>query len=344
MAFSLIHDYVTPAEASGYARASIANRPENTFDLGRFLPDELVDDIDYSFSRGPNGLVEVSEFRTYDAEARVGRRRGITKGKGSLPPISEKLPLGEEMTLRLRNADLGSYRDQIFNDVETTALAIAGRVEIAKGEAIFNAKVTLVGAGDEDGLKGIDIDYGRNPAHTVTTTELWDPTNADADPITDIGNWVETFYNTNGVYPTVLLTSRKVRSNLLRIQKMRTALNGSANVPDLLTISQLNEILQGFDLPGVEVNDASVLRNGSAVRVTPQNKVALLAPGLGNTQWGVTREALEPGYGLANGEQAGIVSGNYRSEDPIVTWTKSSAIVAPVVKNPDYSFVATVTA
>ena len=56
------------------------------------------------------------------------------------------------------------------------------------------------------------------------------------------------------------------------------------------------------------------------------------APGAGTTVWGLTAESGEAEYGLS-GELPGMVSGAYKSNDPLTYWVHANATVLPVLLN-----------
>ena len=104
--------------------------------------------------------------------------------------------------------------------------------------------------------------------------------------------------------------------------------------------------LKGGGLP-TNVIDAA----GTATRVIDDH-IGLLLPepvdpnspdetDLGGTFIGTTAESLDPSYAI-EGDEAGIVAGVYRSEDPIAIWTKAAAIALPVLATPDLAMACTV--
>ena len=93
MSWTLDTDFIEPTELTGLIRAALADLQVNRFTLSRWLPNVEVDDIAYEFTKGGGGLAETASFRSWDAESKIGRREGIGKVMGELPPISEKIPL-----------------------------------------------------------------------------------------------------------------------------------------------------------------------------------------------------------------------------------------------------------
>jgi hypothetical protein len=336
-------DYIDPAELTGYARAALADIDQNQFTLSRWLPNQLVDDLEYRFTRGgAEGLLEAATFRAYDTEARMARRPGISRVTGELPPISRKIRLGEYDRLRQRKLE-AKVGDQIFSDAERVVRAIAARLELARGQALVTGAVTL----NEDGVVA-SVDFGRNAGHTVTLAggDLWSAT-ATATPIEDLLGWVETYKANNfGVAPGAILISTQVLSLLVRNAEVRAFITNGQPGPAIVTRDALQAVLTAHGLPTIYTYDAQLKPdNGVATRVIAADKVLLLpAPGdssAGATLYGTPAESFEPDFGLA-GEEAGIVSGVYKSVDPVALWTLASAIALPILGQPDLTFVADV--
>lgn len=337
----LITEYATPAELTGYAREALRFREENTLNLNRWLPNETINDLTFRFNRGGGGLTEAANFRAFDAESDIATRSGGARVSGELPPISRKMPVGEYEQIRMRNVDTqnAEIRDAMESDSVKLVSQIAARIELARGQALFNGSVTL----NENGVQA-SVDFGRSASHSVTAGTAWTNTET-ATAYDDLQAWLEVYNDTNGGLPAYTLMSRKAY-NLLRKNKQirELAFAGSASAPGVLTREGLNAVLGQYDIPPIEIYDAKVSVNGTATRVTPEDKILFLpeqGDAAGKTLWGVPVEANDPRYGLA-GDAAGIAVGGYKSEDPQTVWTRATAIAFPVVANPDSTFVADV--
>jgi hypothetical protein len=338
-------DYFTPNVLTGYARTALLNLPINATSLARWLPWVPVDDLVYRFVRGGDSLIEAAPYRSYDAESSITGRPGLTRVSGELPPISRKIVLTEYDRLRQRANPDDAIRAAILGDVERLVRQITMRLEVARADALVNGQVTI----NENGVQA-SVSFGRSGGASVTAGTLWS-TVATADPITNLTDWQQAYVDLNGVPPGVILTSTRVRGLLMKNAAIRAeaaTLNGS---PAMVSAETLQAVLTNYDLPRLETYDVRYSVNGTPTRVIADNIALLLpAPGnpnepgstdLGGTFVGTTAESLDPTYSLA-GEEAGIVAGNYRSEDPISIWTKAAAISLPVLATPDMAFKATV--
>lgn len=338
----LVTEYATPAELTGYARAALADFEANTFNLSQWLPSETIDDLVYQFEKGGGGLTEAASFRAYDASSDIGVRGGATRVSGMLPPISRKIPVGEYEQLKQRNAEVDE-EEKIFDDAGRLTREIAARVELARGEAIFNAGVTIA----ENGVSA-SVDYGRDPAHSVTldgvVNALWDDTETST-PFDDLTEWVETYTDTTGELPAYALMPERIARYLRHNAQLCRMSTTDPVPPAVLTLDALNTLLKEHELPQIVTNDARVSFQGATTRITPADKVALLpakGDALGKTLWGTPVEARGADMALPTADQPGVLVANYRSEDPQTLWTKVTSIVLPVVAAPDRTFVAKV--
>jgi hypothetical protein len=338
-------EFATPAELTGYARAALRDYQVNQFTLHEFLPDNHVNDLMYEFTHGGGNLVDAAVYRNFDAESDIGKREGGARMYGQLPPISRKIPQGEYERLKRRGIDTGraELRSALESDAEILAQGLAARVELARGEALFNGSITLA----ENNVSAT-VDFGRTAGNTVTAGTLWD--SATTAPVADdLTAWMEYYLTLNGFMPGRVLMPRRVFNIMRRADQMKNIIytNSSkvgSSLPSL-TASQLREALSMDDYPEPILYDAQVNVNGTSTRVTPANKILFLPPAnvkVGETLWGSPIESADPRYGLA-GVEAGVAVGAYYTEDPQVLWTRATAIVLPIVGNPDVTMTATVT-
>jgi hypothetical protein len=339
--------YIEPTTLTGAIRTALADLQVNQFTLSRWLPNVSIDDILYDFNTGGGGLVEAAVYRAWDAESRIGRREGVGKVMGELPPISEKYTLNEYDRLRLRKMDSSDAMVPfILRDATRIAKAIGARFELARGAALAEAELVI----NENGVVQT-VTFGRDASHEVTAGILWSA-HSTAVPITDMESWVETYENTNGVRPGRMLMPRTVFANLRLCDQMVNQVFPLATTGPMLSVEQVNNVLSQMDLPPVEIYDAQVKTDAGNTRVLPAGALIMVPPPgspdasgeteLGATLLGTTAESLEPEYGIPDGAQAGIVAATYKTKDPVRLWTHGAAVGMPVLKEPNLTFKATV--
>ena len=339
MALVLSTEYIDPAELTGYVRAALADLPQNAFALSALLPNVPVDDIDFRASVGGGGLSKAAAFRAYDAESPISGRRGVERISGQLPPISEKRRLGEFDRLKMRKLEDG-IKNAVLNDAVDLAKAIYTRMEVARGQAAMDGKVTIA----ENGL-ALEADFGRKSTHTQTAGTLW---SAGGDVIADLLAWQAIYVATNGVKPGGILTSEQVVAAMMRNASVRAHVLVPGATQNIVSRDALNALLQSFGLPALSTYDAQVDNGtGVAAPVLDPKKVLFTPPvgsKLGETLWGVTAEALDSEYSIDSEESPGVVVGAYSDSDPVALWTKASAIALPVVPNTNLTLSGTVIA
>ncbi|WP_431784333.1 major capsid protein [Streptomyces chumphonensis] len=350
MAWVLDTEYIEPEELTAVTRRALAEQQVNAFTLGRWLPNVVIDDITFQYTKGgTGGLAEASVYRSWDAESRIGRREGVSQVMGELPPISEAIPLNEYDRLRLRNLDdADPVRRAIAQDAYRIATNIAARFEVGKGEAIANAQFTI----NENGVNLAPVEFGRDPSHSVTAAVLWSD-HANAVPLDDLESWVQTYIDTNGRPPARMLMPRTVLSHLRQcdqVVRQVYPLAPSGSSP-MVSVEQLNTVLESLDLPSIELNDARVSVDGTPTRIMPVDALVFVPDpgptdaaqptGLGGFLLGTTAESLESEYAGVDG-RAGVVAATWKTKNPVRLWTHAAAVGMPVVREPNLTFKAVV--
>lgn len=334
----LTHEYIPAAELTGFARRALSDLPENQFRLRTWLPDETVDDLQFRFTRGGEGLTRAATYRAWDTEAPLTSRPGVSQVTGDLPPISRKIPVMEYAQLMQRRQEQ-RINDLIMRDAERLVRETAARVELARGAALVN------GAVDLPELQ-MTVDFGRDSSMSPTASTLWDA--SGATPLSDLMGWVETYQDLNGAPPGAIVASRRIVGVLMRNDEIRGAVYGNAvaDAPGFVSQANLDTVLNAHGLPSIATYDAQVETDDEGARPVIPNNRLLMLPGdglsMGRTLWGTTVESLHEGYGIEDGEEPGIVVGNYTTQDPVHLWTKSSAVALPILGNANYAFSATV--
>jgi hypothetical protein len=338
-------DYLTPVQLTGFVRE--LPTPAN-YTLDQFLPNQNIGDIEAAFDRLTR-TNRAATFRAWDAETPIGKRDTFERRKIALPPIGQKMVVGEYESIqleRVRSGGDGRNRlvEAIYDDAETNTNAIYARMELARGDVLTDGKFTLTG---ENGLT-IEADYGVDGSHLVSAGTVWsDHTNSD--PIADLRTWADVYVDDAGVDPAYLITSRTVVGHVLRNVKVRAYAASLAGTPEIITPQQLNQVLAAHDLPQFVIYKTQIDVDGVATRPIPVDRVVMVpqdARSLGFTAWGVTAEALELAGGQNPGitfqEAPGLVGVVMKEGDPVRVWTKVGAVGMPIITDPRRLMVADV--
>lgn len=333
-------EYITPAQLTGYSRAALQDRPENQLILSRWFPYNGVNDLSYRFTRGGGDLLlEAADFRAYDAEPSFGRRAGIARVTGDLPPIGRQYVLDEFSNLTARRAESDEFRNLFLRDGARIAREVDIRMEFARAEALVSGTVTL----NERGVQAT-VDFGRSGSHTVAPATLWsDHTNST--PISDLQTWRDVLV-ADGQGAGAIIMSTTAVNHLLRNAEVQGLVYPLAATPPQVTRAQLQQVLADFGLPPITVYDGQARRNGSLQRFIAADKVLMLpdnGTGLGATVFGATLESQMPEYGIGSGDLPGLVVAAFiQRETPVRVVTIGSAIALPVLASPNDTLVADV--
>lgn len=342
-----IYDLVDLGQLNGLVRGLLF--PDLT--LSRWLPNVGVDRTHYRYALNDRSQRAAARFISFDSEAPIAGRPGLSVKMGELPPIKEKSVLTEsDQILQESLADVlpEAMQATVFSDAALRARAILQRIELAKGEALSKGKVTI----NEGGLKLLPVSFGV-PAGQMDVAPLgalWSD-HAASVPITDLTTWRDAAIAA-GVNIGTIITSTATMTHLQLNAQIIGAVAGTTSGRTRVTRTEINDLLISEGLPPIEVYDAQYKNpSGTLTRAIDANRVVFLPPdgtGFGQTQFGRTREAVElAGNGVDLGEFGGIpglAAVTMKSFDPVEIWTKVAAIALPVIETPDQIFSAVVTA
>ena len=336
-------DIIDPATLTGYARASLSDYEAQRGTLARWLPNRDVADIAVRFIAGSNGLVDIADFRAYDAEPTIGKGPVGKRVTLELPAIGQNIPVSEYNQLRTRsgNASDETILNYIQNTTDVVVRAVSDAIERLRGTVLQTGKATVPGFMDDD--------FGRAPGHTVTAGTAW--SNAGADALADLQSWTDTYRDANGEDPGAIVVSTRVLRALAKLDQFKSQLLNGASRP--ATLRDVEDYVAAAGLPPIFVYDRRVSVAGSSTKVISDDRLLLLpAPveptdwqgtQLGATFWGQTLTSTEADWGIEDAEQPGLVAGVYRAEKPpMIAEVISDAIALPVLSNANLSFAADV--
>lgn len=349
---ALIFDLVDMQELQGFVRATADEVDQNRFTLSQFLPNFDNGDIEFRALLGSRNDEDVAKVTTWDVEAPIGKRQGVSRIMGELPPIKKKIRLGEEERLRLRALERGNQDqiiDQIYNDAANMARAVAARMEQLRGEALNSGMLEIRDTYDDGTGVNVDVDFERRSDFTGVTPAIPWSTTATAVPVTNEVGWLEDYEDENDTRPAFALTSPEVVRVLALNAQYRDLATANGVTPALLSLSQINAIRGVYDLPPIITYNTKVKVDGVSTRVIPSDSFIYLPAAtepLGRTFFGPTPEGLE----LVEARQIdaeqliGATAVVEKTFDPVATWTKVTAVGLPIVLNPNLTFQADVLA
>ena len=333
----IINDIVPAEELTGFIRE--IDPALYGFNLDAYLPNQFRQEVEYAFNRSDRTRADVASYRAFDVEAEIAKRPGFSRVRGQIPPMSRKIPLGEELRLQLealRGYDAG-IANQVFDDAALITEGMLARIELARGAALTSAVVPFTV--DSGFSANVTVNYG-TPTALPAPGIQWS-TSATATPVTDLMAMAQAYRDANGgLDPFVCLTSTQVINAVLACVSVKTWFAMAGVTPELITLDQVNTLLSRYRVPPLVAYDTQVSVDGVATRVTPAKSVTMLprpnVATFGETTFGITAEALE----LLSAQQfeniaaaPGLVGLVMKTFDPVGLWTKVAGLVLPVIKD-----------
>ncbi len=341
-----IDDYISPAELTWYARE--VPQPAGLL-LDQFLPNVPINHIEAEIGevRKTN---RAASFRSWDTPVTIGKRDTFESHKVKIPPLGQKLPVGEYEQLQLALArtggnDRAAMIEAIYDDTDNNVRSIYNRAELARGDVLMDGKFTLV---NEDGLT-LEANFGLDTDNNVTPAVLWDDAD-DASPLQNLRAWMLVYAQINGTRPGYMICGEEVLSALETSDEVRQAASYGGNIlKPFVTDAELAGIFNTNRFPTIIPYDTVIEVEGVNKRVIDANKVIFLPPNpadLGITAWGITAEALalmgSSNPALTFQQAPGIVAVTTREGDPPRVWSKAGATLMPLIKDIRKLMVATV--
>lgn len=344
-----IDDYIRPAELTWYARE--VPSPLNLI-LEQFLPNVQINHIEAELGEVIR-TNRAARFRSWDTPVGIGKRDTFESRRVKIPPLGQKLPVGEYEQLQLALArtggnDRAAMIEEIYKDTDNNVRSIYNRVEIARGDVLMDGKFTLV---NEDGLS-LEADFGLANSNKVAPAgALWSDA-ANSAPLQDMRAWMLAYAQINGTRPGYAIMGESVIAALAMSEEVRQAASYGGNIlKPFVDDAELAGIFSTHRFPTIIPYDTVIDWDGSNKRVLDENKVIFLPPNpadLGITAWGITAEALalmgSNNPQLTFQQAPGIVAVTTREGDPPRVWTKAGATVMPLLRDVRKLMVATVLA
>lgn len=305
--------------------------------LAAFLPNTPVNAVSYRLGRRQR-LDQTVPVRAIDAPAVPIRRPGVIDVRGDLPAITPIVDLSEqdltnEMVMAQQLAGLNvDWQPAVDAAAGTAAATIDNTLELMRGQLLSTGVVSLTAA---DGVVH-SVDFGVSSDQKIVVTDPW---NTSGDAFAQLEAAHDVHAEASGSEAGVILTTRKVRSVLLRALQ---ALFPQAPAGEVA----LNAYLADRGLPQIVAYDRQFENaDGSKSRVIPEGTLAFLPSSddpVGRTELGITQEAVQQTMriqpngrtALDSSMAAGITVVTLGSDNPVRRSVKGAALGLPVIDDP----------
>ena len=342
---ALLTDLISPATLTGFTRAAFENHESNSDSLNVYLPNQTTPQNSVAIKLEDNGLVDVAEYRSYDAELDFANMGDVDEVVVRMLPLGVKIPISEFDQVSAIGSNESYLLDAVRRAAVRAARAVADRAELERGRVISTGKVAF----HKSGRPALEDDFNRSADMDVTAPVLW--SDGSANPIFDLQGWTDFYGETNGQAPGAIVGSPRALRALAQAKSLSVKLSDGATRP--ATPADVQATLDGYGLPPLQTYNRKVRRRNAETKrselvdVLPGDRVFLLpAAGqsnLGATYWGRTLSSTKANWGIALADQPGIVTGVVENDEPpMITQVVADAIGQPILANPNLVLAAKV--
>ena len=327
------------------------SRPNDPID--RLLGDERTNNLvaQWQSIASEYQIPVMAQFHGFDTETQATFRVPVDTHNIEKGLIKVKINQSERLRAIMRAGVQGddAIYDYVMNDGIRLADQVFTRSKVAKNELMATGKVTI----KENNLN-LTVDYGVPASQTAYTLDLA----ADADIDGQIQDIIDDATD-KGVTITGMLTSKRNITKMRKNGTLQTTILGNVGAGALVPRTALEAHLEEeFGIEQVLTNDltygasAKIKADGkpqiTTKRYFPEDTVTFFATNpagrIGVGLWGDPPELDVPQFmPSAQSEVSPFVYlSQWIENDPVVLWTRASALYMPVLYNPNSLFIAKV--
>ena len=263
-----------------------------------------------------------------DSEARIGDRPEYEEIRAELFLIKEKINQGEELRKKIK--DLGMEASDnaivlaIYEDIANQISKVLVGFERRACELLATGSITI----NENGaVKTVTMGYNTT-SNSISFTD-W------ADPTHDIVGDILALQKKSGNKIKRIIISPERMANILNNNKLNTIASNDVNQGYLTEDYAINFIKRVGKILDVKVDDRTYklsYGDNTEYRYFPQDTlIALTSDGeVGQTL--MTSTPIEDGNTF-DGKYGFVAVSQWRTEDPVTSWTKAEGVGLPVIPN-----------
>lgn len=297
----------------------------------------------YRLMQGQN-LPTPAFVHALDTEAHIGTRPTFEKVLTEKLFIKEKINQSEQLQMYINNGvpDDDGLIKWVLDDMGRLSESVVTRTKIAKGNLMSTGIMKI----KENNLDMV-IDFGIPAEQKVAFGDWSDP---EYDIFSDIQRAIKILKD-QGKIANRMLTSDTQVQRMRKNKSMQIAIYGATNVGKLVTMAELQRMLQEeFKLQVISCDEmfAYIKSNGSKAnkRYFDEDKVTFYTADVSGSAgiglWGPTPEESEYAAFQAAFEKMFVTVTMWSTQDPVAKWTKASGMFIPVLPDPYGMVIATV--
>lgn len=325
----LASELIDPVRLVDTARRVFEATNRSDLLLSQVLPVDEDNDTVVEWTNDGTSRIQAATFRSYDAESEIGGTAGVQQSRLTLPPVSRKNSIGEYEQIRFRADASQRLEDKLLKSAGVLAAGVAGRLELARSEALYSGQIAL----NENGVV-FTVNYSRTGSHNVSGSK-WSTANT-ATPIKDLLDAAE-LINDAGGDPTDIFMNQATFNLMRKTNEMRDLVTVGGTTPPLIPNNVVAATLESFGLPPITIVNKAIDVGASKTKVIGDNKVIVVdRNGIGVTKVG--RTLLQDQVPDTEPMGPGVMAHHWViSPDPVQLWVKAEAYALPIMQNPDFS-------
>lgn len=300
--------------------------------------------LDLKWIKGSKGLPVALQPSSFDANANIRDRIGVSKVETEMPFFREGMKINEKDRQELNKVQESNsnYKDlildNIFDDIVTLVDGARVVPERMCMQLMSTGKIEITD--NREALK-YDYHFDANHKEKLLSTSQWSNTTV-ATPIEDIERWMDTVEADTGTRPNRAICTTKTFNYIVKNDNVQALFDKKARRNDV------KEYLESeIGLTVVVYNKKFKDTEGNQKNFFPDDIFTLFPEGtLGNTWYGTTPEEsdLLAGNNKADVEvvNTGVAITSIEQEHPVNVETIVSEIVLPSFERMDELFIADV--
>lgn len=308
--------------------------------------------LDLSYIKGARKAPVKLSLSAFDAKVIPLNRGEITKMSTDMPFFKNSKNIDEkqrqELNILLGNAQNQDAVNIVINDIFNDKMALIEdallTLEILRMQALTTGTIAISSNGQE-----FSYDYEIPAENKVEPKVKWD-VSADADPVSDINEWLDAIEARTGTRPTEALINSVTLSYLKKCDAIKNAVyfhsDSALKIPNMSAKTVLKHLQ---DETGVTfyVYSKNYMDGNKQVKFVADGTVVFMPETpVGNTWFGTTPEESDL---MAGGTEAqveivetGIAITTIKKAEPVNVMTKVSMIALPSLEMADQIIIASV--
>jgi len=232
-----------------------------------FFPLKYTTQLTWESLSGSAGSPVMADVIEYNASSPLKSRRTVSKASGDIPKIGIKRKMDEKdyndyMTMKALSSDANrsAILDIVFGDVDFVYEGVLARTEFLCMQALSYGSLALDANNNNGVITETAVDFGIPSGNKTAVGTTWS-TAASGTPITDIRTVVEAAED-NGHSISYIVMDKSALNYALATTEVKDTFSQfqrlSTNRKNVVTLEDLNTMMDAFMLPRVVVVDSKV--------------------------------------------------------------------------------------